>query len=605
MAHRKFFSIVLVLVLLSTAIAGAAVAAPPAQEKIYTVQKDDNLWRLAEKYLGNGAAYPAIVAATNAKHAEDDTFAYIDNPSLIHPGWKLLVPTPEEAAKLIGEYRAATTPKKGGTLVVALAEPALTMDPADYRDRRTETALRNIFDGLVTRTVKNEVVLELAESADLVDPTTWEFKLKKGVTFHNGEALTAEDVKFTFDRIITEKGIDYPEAHTAARKGLIAPLESVEIVDDYTVRFHLSDPWPVFMQMLVHQQIIPKDYFEQVGTKGFIEKPVGCGPFKFVEGRLDEQIVLERFDAYYGGADDLPPVGPAFVDRVIIKILPEDATRVASLQAGEANIIESVPSHMIPTLEADENIVVKTCGGTRPHFMEMNVTKPPLDDVRVRRALNYAVDVELIIEKVYGGRATVLPGPLSPFNNFADKTLKPYGHDVEKAKALLAEAGYADGFPMVIDASADYKELAEAVAGQLRNVGVDASVRIWDWGVLKPLLKAGERTAAVSSWGDSAFDPVGYMEAKWRTPVEGTGKGRGRYSLYSNPRVDELIDAGEVETDVAKRHEIYNEAQKLIWEDAPMIFLFVPQEVQACSANVMNWVPSPDSRINLHDVWLK
>ncbi|MBC7224407.1 MAG: LysM peptidoglycan-binding domain-containing protein [Anaerolineae bacterium] len=605
MAHRKRLSLVMVLVLLFTAVASAVSAAPAAQERIYTVQKDDNLWRLAEKYLGNGAAYPAIVAATNAKHAEDETFAFIENPSLIHPGWKLLIPAPEDAARLVEGYRAATTPKRGGTIVVGLRGPVLTLDPADYRDRITETALRNIFDGLVTRTVENEVVLELAESAELIEPAVWEFKLKKGVTFHNGEPLTAEDVKFTFDRIITEGGIDYPEPHTAARKGLIAPLQEVEIVDDYTVRFHLSAPWPVFMQMLVHQQIVPKDYFEEVGTKGFIEHPIGAGPFKFVEGKLDEQIVLERYEDYYGGADDLPPVGPAFVDRVIFKVLPEDATRVAALQAGEANIIQGVPAHVIPALEKDPNVVVKACGGTRPHFMEMNVTKPPFDDVRVRKAMNYAVDVETIINKLYGGRATVLPGPLSPFNNFVDKTLQPYGYDPEKAKALLAEAGYADGFSFVIDASADYKELAEAIAGQVRNIGIDASVRVWDWAVVKPLLLAGERQAVVGSWGDSAFDPVGYMEAKWRTPVEGTGKGRGNYSQYSNPRVDELIDAGEVETDVAKRHEIYNEAQRIIWDEAPCVFLFVPQEVEACTANVMNWEPSPDSRINLHDVWLK
>lgn len=605
MARWKALSAVVVLALLFTAVAGAVSAAPAAQERIYTVQKDDNLWRLAEKYLGNGAAYPAIVAATNAKHAEDKTFAYIENPSLIHPGWKLLIPAPEDAARLVAEYRAATTPKRGGTLVVGLRGPVLTLDPADYRDRITETVLRNIFDGLVTRTVNNEVVLELAESATLIDPTTWEFKLKKGVTFHNGEALTAEDVKFTFDRIITEGGIEYPEKHTAARKGLIAPLQSVEIVDDYTVRFHLSSPWPVFMQMLVHQQIVPKDYFEQVGTKGFIEHPIGAGPFKFVEGKLSEQIVLERYENYYGGADALPPVGPAFVDRVIFKILPEDATRVAALQAGEVNIIQSVPAHMIPVLQEDPNIRVKTCGGTRPHFMEVNVKQAPLNDVRVRKALNYAVDVRTIIDKLYGGRATVLPGPLSPFNNFVDKTLKPYGYDPAKAKALLAEAGYAGGFSLVIDVDATSKDLAEAIAGQLRNVGIDASVRVWDWAVLRPLLLAGERQATVSSWGDSAFDPVGYMEAKWHTYVEGSTYGRGNYSQYSNPRVDELIKAGEVETDVAKRHEIYNEAQRIIWDEAPCVFLFVPQEVEACTANVMNWVPSPDSRINLHDVWLK
>jgi peptide/nickel transport system substrate-binding protein len=497
-------------------------------------------------------------------------------------------------------------PRRGGTLVVGLFGPVLTLDPADHRDRVTETFLRNIFDGLVTRTKDNQVVMEMAESATLINPTTWEFKLRPGITFHNGDPCTAEDVKFTFDRIISDKAIEYPEPHTAARKGLITPLQSVEIVDPLTVRFHLSAPWPVFMQMMCHQGIIPKKYFESVGgTKGFIEKPVGAGPFKFVEGKLDDQLVVERYDGYYGGATDLPPVGPAFLDRVIFKIIPETSSRVAALQAGEVDIIQSVPSYIVPTLLSDPRLQVKTCAGTRGHLLEMNVNKAPLDDVRVRQAINYGIDVDLILAKVYSGYGTIMPGILSPFNNFADPSLKPYGLNIEKAKTLLKEAGYEQGLTFVIDVAAAYKELAEAIAGQLRdNLGLDVGVRVWDWAVLRPLLLAGERQAHVNSWGDSAFDPVGYLEAKAYTYTEGSTYGRGNYGLYSNARVDELIKLGEIETDVAKRHQIYNEAQKIIWEEAPMVFLFVPQEIEGASARVQNWSPSPDSRINLHDVWV-
>ena len=461
--------------------------------------------------------------------------------------------------------------KKGGTLVIGLAASSISsLDPADHRSRTVETVLRNMFDGLVTRTRTGDVVLEIAESATMIESTLWEFEIKKGITFHNGEALTAEDVKFSFDRTINEAAIEYPEPHTSPRKGLIAPLESVELVDDYTVRFHLSGTWPVLMQMLCHHQIVPKDYLEEVGTKGFIEHPIGAGPFKFVEGKLDEQIVMERFDDYYGGAEDLPPVSPAFLDRLIFKFIPEASTRVAALRAGEVDIIDGVPSHLIPALAVDPDVLVKTCVSTQPNWVELTVTKPPFDDVRVRQAMNYAVDVDLIIEQMLGGMALALPGALSPLNNFADPTLEPYGYDPDKALALLAEAGWKDTnddgfldkggepFAFVIDASAGNKERAEAIAGQLREIGIDASVRIWDYSVLKPLLLAGERMAYIGSWGDSAFDPVGHFEAKWRTGVEGTGKGRGNFSQYSNSRVDELTDAGEVEADVAKRHEIYD-----------------------------------------------
>ena len=527
----------------------------------------------------------------------------------------------KEVTKIIKEEVVVTpTPvsfRQGGTLVIGMSASSIsTLDPADHRSRNDETVIRNMFDALVTRDTNMELHLEIAESAEMIEPTLWEFKIKEGITFHNGEALTAEDVKFSFDRTITEGAIEYPEPHTSPRKGLIAPLESVELVDEYTVRFHLSGPWPVIMPFLCHHQILPKDYLEEVGTKGFIEHPIGSGPFKFVEGKLDEQIVMERFDDYYGGAESLPPVGPAFLDRVIFKFIPEASTRVAALKAGEVDIIVTVPAHLIPTLALDPNVLVKTCNGTRAWWMEMNVNKPPFDDVRVRQAMNYAVDADLIIEQVLGGLAVVLPGPLLPASYFADPTLEPYGYDPDKALALLEEAGWKDTdddgfldkdgepFAFVIDSAAGTKEQAEAIAGQLREIGLDASVRVWDGAVLQPLLLDGERTAYLGSWGNASLDPVGFIEAKARTGVEGTGQGRGNYSQYSNPRVDELIDAGEVEWDEAKRHEIYDEAQRIVYDEAPAVFLYSPEEVEACRVSVQNWAPIPDSRENMHDVWL-
>ena len=458
-------------------------------------------------------------------------------------------------------------PRKGGTLIVGLA-------------------------------AGSRVVLELAESYEWIDDQTVEFKLKKGVKFHNGEDLTADDVVFTFERILTQD-------IGAKRRGFVKEVENVEKVDDYTVRFNLKSPWPVFMQMLVHNQIVPKDYLTQVGDEEFAKRPVGAGPFRFVEGKLDEQIVLERFDDYYGGADELPPVGPPLLDKVIFRMIPETSTRVASLLAGEVHIIQNVPAYMVPQFLGNPDVQVKTCMGTRPKFMDLNVTRPPFDDVRVRQALNYAVDAETLLAKVAGGYGIILPGPLSPANNYADPDLKPYGYDPEKAKELLAEAGYKpEDISFVIDAYGPYVEIAEAVAGQLRALGMDANVRTWEYKVVKPLLLNCERQAFLRDWGDSAFDPVGYIEAKWHTRVEGTPLGRGNFSCYSNPEVDALIEAGASEPDPEKRREIYYKMQRLIYEDAPAVFLYVPQEIEAASAKVNNWEPSPDSRINLHDVWL-
>ncbi|GIV77734.1 MAG: ABC transporter substrate-binding protein [Litorilinea sp.] len=530
-------------------------------------------------------------------------------------------PTAAPAAQAPAGAEAAveptTTGEGDGTIIVGLADAPTTLDPADHRSRTSETVIRNMFDGLVTRDTRNGVHLELAESAELIDPVTWEFKLRQGVKFHDGTEMTADDVVFTFNRIIQENMIEYPEPHTSPRKGLIAPLESVEKVDDYTVRFHLSAPWPPAMQLFVHQQIVPKAYLESVGTKGFVERPIGTGPFQFVSGQLDDQVVMERFDDYWGGAPDLTPVGPACVQRAIFRVIPEASTRVAALLAGEVHIIQAVPPDLVETLMQSPDVVVKTAPGTQPKWLELNVNQPPFDNKLVRQALNYLIDKELIIETIYQGRAVPLAGVLSPFNNFADPSLTPYPYDPDKARALLAEAGIVDsdsdgklewnGAPwsFVVDTLEEHRQLAEAVVAQLQEAGIDASLRLWEYSVVRPLLLAGERTAYLDDWGDSAFDPVGHMEAKWHGVVEGSPYGRGNFSGYNNPRVNELIVAGETETDEAKRREIYNEAQAILYDEAPAVFLILPEEIEASRANVTNWEPASDSRINLHDVCLE
>lgn len=524
---------------------------------------------------------------------------------------------PAAEAAAAGEAAAAPAAAADQTIIVAMAGAPDSLDPADHRSRLSETVIRNMFDGLVTRDTTSGVHLELAESIELIDPTTYEVKLRQGVKFHDGSEMTADDVVFTFDRIIQENMIDYPEAHTSPRKGLIAPLAAVEKVDDYTVRLMLSAPWPPAMQLLVHQQIVPKAYIEAVGTKGFVEKPIGAGPFQFVEGQLDDQVVMERFGDYYGGAPDLSPVGPACIQRAIIRVIPEASTRVAALLAGEVQIIQAVPPDLAATLEQNPDVVVKSAPGTQPKWMEMNVNQAPFDNKDVRQAMNYLIDKQLIIDALYSGRAVSLGGPLSPFNNFADPDLSPYPYDPAKASELLAAAGISDsdgdgklewnGAPwsFVVDSVDEHRSLAEAVVAQLQEAGIDASLRLWEYSVVSPLLKAGERTAYLDDWGDSAFDPVGHMEAKWHGVVADSPYGRGNFSGYNNERVNELIQAGEIETDVARRHELYDEAQALIYDEAPAVFLILPEEIEASSVRVQNWEPASDSRVNLHDVCLQ
>jgi peptide/nickel transport system substrate-binding protein len=569
MGHRSMFKLLGALVFLTLLVGACAQPTPQVIEKVVT--------EVVEKEV--------VVTEVVEKEVE-----------------KLITPTAEPGRT---------------TIVVALAQEPITLDPADYRARETETLIRNMFDGLVTRDTKSGVHLELAEEMNWLDDVTLEVKLRQGVLFHDGTEMTADDVVYTFERIINENAIEYPEPHTSPRKGLIAPLVSIDKVDDYTVKMNFSGPWPPAMQLLVHQQIVPKAYLEQVGTEGFIANPIGTGPFKFVSAQPGyTEVVLERFDDYYGGAPDLEPVGTACMQKAVFRVIPEASTRVAALLAGEVDIIQSVPPELVDTLAQTPGIQVKSAPGTQPKWMEMNVNKPPFDNVSVRQAMNYAVDKQLIIDEIYGGRAVALPGPLSPYNNFVNKSLEPYPYDPDKALSLLEEAGWTDSdgdgtldkggqpFTFVIDTLEEWRPLAEAVADMFRGIGIDASVRFWEYSVVKPQLQAGERMAYLDDWGDSAFDPVGHFEAKWHGYVEGEAYGRGNFSGYNNERVNELIKQGETTADTSARQAIYDEAQQLVYDEAPAVFLILPEETEAASDKVQNWEPAADSRENLHDVCL-
>jgi len=505
--------------------------------------------------------------------------------------------------------------ESGGTIVIALAAAPVTLDPADHRSRESETVIRNMFDGLVTRDNTSGVHLQLAESMDWADGQTLDITLRQGVMFHNGTEMTADDVVFTFERIINENAIEYPEPHTSPRKGLIAPLASIEKTGDYSVTMHFSGPWPPAMQLLVHQQIVPKAYLEEVGTEGFIEHPIGTGPFQFVSAQPGyEEVVMERFDDYYGGSPDVEPVGTACADTVVFRVIPEASTRVSALLVGEVNIITAVPQDLVPTLEADSSVQVGTTAGTQPKWIELNVNQLPFDDVLVRQAMNYAMDKDLIIEQIYGGHAVALPGALSPYNNFANESLSPYPYDPDMALSLLSQAGWEDSdgdgildkdgqpFTFTIDTLESWRPLAEAVADMYRAIGLDTNVRFWEYSVIQPQLLAGERMAYLDDWGDSAFDPVGHFEAKWHGFVADTPYGRGNFSGYNNERVNELIEMGETTGDDATRHTIYDEAQQLVYDEAPAVFLILPEEVEAASTSVSNWAPASDSRENMHDV---
>ncbi|NML30558.1 ABC transporter substrate-binding protein [Paraburkholderia sp. G-4-1-8] len=487
--------------------------------------------------------------------------------------------------------------RAGQDIRVGYTLDALTMDPGNYRKRETEVILDNMHDGLLTSDGHAHVIPQLAASWKQIDATTYDFTLRHGVKFHDGEPMTAADVKFTFDRLSQVGALD---GQTSPRAGLLGPLKQVEIVDKDTVRFILARPWPSFLAMLPFQSVVSRKFVDTVHTAGMATKENGTGPFRLVAWNRDESIVMDRFDRYYGGAT--PPLGAAKASRVIFEIIPESASRVAALLAGSVDLINDLPAHSIKEVEANKDTKVVTVNGTRTFFVALNNTKPPFNDPRVRRAANYAIDRKLVIDRILAGTAIPLNGPLSPDAFGFNPQLPAYDYDTAKAKRLLAEAGYPYGVDATLDVEGAFEDQGEVIASLLTKVGIRTRVAVGEGSVLKAKWSSKDKGGGdmwFTSWGDAGLDPEGIVN-----PTLTTG-GRGNAAGYSNPQVDRLLTAASSEVDPARRAELYRQAQTLVNADAPWIFLWLPQDIYGVNARLRGWTPNADGRIDLRNAYVE
>ena len=239
-----------------------------------------------------------------------------------------------------------------------------------------------------------------------------------------------------------------------------------------------------------------------------------------------------------------------------------------------------------------------TSVGTRGRMVEMNVTKPPFDNRSVRQAMNYCVDIQEIIDTLYGGKGVVFAGPLFAYEENVDPKLVPYGYDPDKAKRLLSEAGYPDGFSLVVDSVPPHEDWAMAVVGYLRECGIDATLRMWEYKVIKPELLARKRAMFVRDWGSSALDPEGYLNRKLESGSN------GNFSGYSNKYFDQLLAKGRSELDSEKRKQIYWEAQDIIYNDAPWIFGYSIDAAGLCKFGLQGCQRHPIDYLNAHHITL-
>jgi len=358
--------------------------------------------------------------------------------------------------------------------IVALNEEPPSLDPNFGSTTSATGGLihSHIYNGLYSYEANPDgsgykQVPALAESYRLVDQTTWEFKLRKGVKFHNGDELTVEDVTYTFDDYMTERSL---------RSSLRNQVERVEVVDPATVRIITKGPHAELISTLSLLPIIPKKARSQVGAEAFNEKPIGTGAMKVVEWVKGQRLVLEANPNYWAGQ--------VFPQRLVIRIVPDPTTRVAELKTGGVHLMVQPAVGQLNELRADPNVDLITLrqygkGGRSMHYL-INTINKPFDDVRVRQAANYAVNRDVILKNVLEGNGELLRGPFSSGWPGFDPNLPLYLYDLGKAKQLMAEAGYAGGVETELNTSSGVwlrdREISEIIAGQLGEIGIKARI---------------------------------------------------------------------------------------------------------------------------------
>lgn len=481
-----------------------------------------------------------------------------------------------------------------GALSIALDADVQTLDPAMHRSRTVEAVVRNICDGLVGRDAEMRYVPQLAHSWQMDGETRWVFKLRQGVTFHDGSPFTADDVKFTVDRIIGA----IPGLPPSPRKDLLGPVSGAEALDSHTVAIITDGPYPILHKKLVFQEICPRAYFEKVGPDVFARQPIGTGPFRLVEWVPGERIVVERFDQYYGGSPEVPPVGTAKLAGVIFRPLEEAATRLVSLEAQEVDVAVNVPPDQADRVEAMAHAHLSVAQGTRTHFVGLNCSRKPFSDRRVREAMRSAVDPRPIVEQFLLGRAQALPGMLVPIAFGHDGSLPQPRQDLAKARALLREAGYPDGLEVTFDCEATDKRMTEAIAGVMAEVGVRAEVRVWKKDNLLNQLRRQERDMFLTSWGNSSLDPSGILPVLFRSD------GYSNFFGYRNHTVDKLLEEADRAMDPDARARKYVQVQRILYDDIPTCFHFAQEALYGVSDRVSNFHARPDGMLPMHDVSL-
>jgi peptide/nickel transport system substrate-binding protein len=498
---------------------------------------------------------------------------------------------------------------RGGTLTIARPVDAVSLDPHFETTAPGAWIFQLILEPLVTMGPDMKIQPVLATSWRVMSPTRIRFTLRRNVRFHDGTPFNAAAVKFTFDRAF--------DARSPGRWASIAgPVKGAEVVDDYTVDLVSSEPYAplLFSAAMVYAGIVSPTAVQRMGAE-FSRRPVGTGLFKFEEWRTNDRISVTRNDDYWGEK--------AHLDRMVFRVIPEESARMIALRTGEVDMVLVPAPAQLSAFARDPNFTVAQATGLRVVFVGMNLTRPPLSDVRVRRAVVMAANRKAILENILEGAGSpadsILAQGVFGYKPMGLDALYPY--DPARARALLQEAGFRpgpdgimqrDGIPLVltlISARGRYlkdAEISEAYQAQLRQIGVRLELAFLEWATVFTTVRAAtlDYHMFTLGWVTTTADADYSLLPQFRSdqaPPRGWNHWR-----YFNPQVDRLLDQARVSLSQQERQELYGRVQDLIARDIPFIPFYTTKEIAVMRSYVKGFVPHPiEYNQGFHYVWLQ
>ncbi|MCW3490178.1 glutathione ABC transporter substrate-binding protein [Dethiobacter alkaliphilus] len=479
-------------------------------------------------------------------------------------------------------------------LVIAIGAEPENLDPITMMSSPAATISEHMAETLIYLDVDGTLQPQLATSWEpSEDDMYWDLTLREGVEFHDGAPFNAEAVKINLDRFMEHAPFAF----------LLGEVSEVEVVEEYLVRIHLERPFAPIASHLSHSFIAMQspDSLEKLAEGDFVEGPVGTGPFVYDGWERGQQIKMVRNDNYWGDAPQL--------ETVTFRFIPEEGSRVVALESGEVHAIMAVPPSEIARLQGVDGIDVVEETSVRVIYLGFNQDLELFEDVRVRQALNYAIDKESIVNTIFQGVGSPSTSPIVPAI-FGYTEVGPYEYDVEKARDLLAEAGYEDGFEIELyHPTGRYPQdaaVAEAVQAMLAEVGVEAELKTLEWGTYLDTVITEPENAQhdifMLGWGTMTLDADYGLYALFHSSQFPPSN---NVSYYVNDEVDALLDEARVTADRAEREAMYEEAIQTIWEDAPWIFLYDEGQVNAVRSNVQGLIHHPLENLSAWDAWIE